>query len=357
MKTIKTILLVLFSTLLLYSCGSDEEIKEEIIRPVKIMEVSNVYDYQLKDFNAVTQETQESQISFRVNGPLIKLLVNEGQKVKKGQLIAEIDPRDFKINLMAKEAKYEQTKATKDRFEVLYKKDAVSKNELDIRVANFLQAKSNYEDAKNALSDTKLRAQFSGFIDKKFVENFDQVSAGQVIVTMIDISVIEIKFYIPENIAVQFRKFSAAKAKFEVYPGMEFNTALKEIGKKAESEGFPVTLYLDHKNFKDDKILFGPGMSCIVNLVLKEEPLQNEASVVYVPFASIFSAGNEELPSVWVVDKGTMTVTKKNISVGEMVLQDYVQVLSGLNSGEIIVTAGVSKLQETQKIKFIEERL
>ena len=357
MKTIKTILLVLFSTLLLYSCGSDEDTKEEIIRPVKVMEVSNVYDYQLKDFNAVTQETQESQISFRVNGPLIKLLVNEGQKVKKGQLIAEIDPRDFKINLMAKEAKYEQTKATKDRFEVLYKKDAVSKNELDIRVANYLQAKSDYEDAKNALSDTKLRAQFSGFIDKKFVENFDQVSAGQVIVTMIDISVIEIKFYIPENIAVQFRKFSAAKAKFEVYPGMEFNTALKEIGKKAESEGFPVTLYLDHKNFKDDKILFGPGMSCIVNLVLKEEPLQNEASVVYVPFVSIFSEGNEELPSVWVVDKSTMTVTKKNISVGEMVLQDYVQVLSGLNSGEIIVTAGVSKLQETQKIKFIEERL
>ena len=197
MKTIKTILLVLFSTLLLYSCGSDEDTKEEIIRPVKVMEVSNVYDYQLKDFSAVTQETQESKISFRVSGPLIKLLVNEGQKVKRGQLLAEIDPRDFEINLMAKEAKYEQTKATKDRFEVLYKKDAVSKNELDLRVANYLQAKSNYEDAKNALSDTKFRAQFSGFIDKKFVENFDQVNAGQVIVTMIDISVIEVKFYIP----------------------------------------------------------------------------------------------------------------------------------------------------------------
>lgn len=356
MKTIKGICLIFFSTLLLYSCGSDEKI-EEIIRPVKVMEVSNVYDYQLKDFSAVTQETQESQISFRVSGPLIKLLVDEGQKVKKGQLIAEIDPRDFEINLMAKEAKYEQTKATKDRFEVLYKKDAVSKNELDLRVANYLQAKSNYEDAKNALSDTKLRAQFSGFIDKKFVENFDQVNAGQVIVTMIDVSVMEVKFYIPENIAVQFRKFSTAKARFEVYPGVEFSTTLKEVGKKAESEGFPVTLYLDHKNLKDGEHLIGPGMSCVVNLILKEEPLQEEASVVYVPFESIFSAGNEELPSVWVVNKISMTVSKKNISVGEMVLQDYVQVLSGLNSGEVVVTAGVSQLQEAQKIKFIEERL
>ncbi len=356
MKTIKIICLILFSTLLFYSCGSEETV-EEIIRPVKVMEVSNVYDYQLKDFTAVTQETQESQISFRVSGPLIKLLVDEGQKVRKGQLIAEIDPRDFEINLMARTAKYEQTKATKERFEVLYEKDAVSKNELDIRVANFLEAKSNYEDAKNALSDTKLRAQFSGFIDKKFVENFDQVSAGQVIVTMIDISVIEVKFYIPENIAVQFRKFSSAKARFEVYPGVEFNTTLKEIGKKAESEGFPVTLYLDHKNIKDAEYIFGPGMSCIVNLILKEEPLQEEANIVYIPFHSIFSAGNEELPSVWVVDKSSMTVTKKNISVGEMVLQDYVQVLSGLISGEIIVTAGVSQLQESQKIKFVEDRL
>ena len=76
-----------------------------------------------------------------------------------------------------------------------------------------------------------------------------------------------------------------------------------------------------------------------------------------MPFESIFSTGNEELPSVWVVDKNSMTVTKKNISVGEMVLQDYVQVLSGLNSGEVIVTAGVSQLQEAQRIKFIEERL
>ena len=356
MKTIKVIYLILFSTLVFYSCGTEETV-EEIIRPVKVMEVSNVYDYQLKDFTAVTQETQESQISFRVSGPLIKLLVDEGQNVKKGQLLGEIDPRDFKIDLMAKEAKYEQTKATKERFEVLYKKDAVSKNELDLRVANFLEAKSNFEDAKNALSDTKLRAQFSGFIDKKFVENFDQVNAGQVIVTMIDISVIEVKFYIPENIAVQFRNFSAAKAIFEVYPGVEFNTTLKEIGKKSESEGFPVTLYLDHKNIKDAEYIFGPGMSCIVNLVLKEEPLQNEASVVYVPFESIFSSGKEELPSVWVVDKNSMTVSKKNISVGEMVLQDYVQVLSGLNSGDVIVTAGVSQLQEAQKIKFIKDRL
>lgn len=356
MKTIKVIFLILFSTLL-FSCGSDEEIKEEIIRPVKVMKVSNVYDYQLKDFNAVTQETQESQISFRVSGPLIKLLVDEGEKVNKGKLLAEIDPRDFKINLMAKKAKYEQTKATKDRFEVLYKKDAVSKNELDLRIASYFNAKSAFEDAKNALSDTKLYAQFSGFIDRKFVENFDQVNAGQAIVTMIDISVIELKFYIPENIAVQFRKFSTAKARFEVYPGVEFNTKLKEIGKKSESEGFPVTLYLDHKNVKDADYIFGPGMSSIVNLVLKEEPLKEEANVVYVPFHSIFSSGNEENPSVWIVNKNSMTVSKRSITVGEMVLQDYIQVLSGLNSGEIVVTAGVSQLQESQKIKFVEERL
>lgn len=356
MKTIKTICLILSTALIFVSCGSEKEVSE-VIRPVKVMDVSNVYDFQLKDFNAVTQETQESQISFRIGGPLTKLLVNEGQKVKKGQLIAEIDSRDFEVDLMAKRAKYEQTKASKDRFEILYKKDAVSKNELDLRVANFLQAKSNFEDSKNALTDTKLRAPMSGYIDKKFVENFDQVVPGQVVVTMIDISVIELKFYIPENIAVQFIKFSGAKATFEFYPGVEFNTILKEVGKKAESEGFPVTLYLDHQNIAGSEYIFGPGMSSIVNLILKDETSEEDGDLVYIPFHSLFSDGVDKVPSVWVVDKTSMTVSKKSIVVGEMAMQDYVQVLSGLKSGETIVTAGVSQLQESQKIKFVEERL
>lgn len=356
MKAIRAFCLITICGLIFYSCGK-EEVTQEIIRPVKTMEVSSAFDYQMKDFPAVTQEKQESQISFRVAGPLIKLPVDEGQRITRGQLIAQIDPRDFKVDLIAKEAKYNQTKATKERFEVLYEKDAVSKNELDIRVANFLEARSRFEDAKNALKDTKILAPFSGFVDKKFVENFDQIRSGQTIITMVDISVIEIRFYIAENIAVQFRNYSAATVKFEVYSDVEFNAVLKEIGKKAESEGFPVTLYLDHKNVMGAEYVFGPGMSCIVNLTLKEEQAHEETNVVYVPFHSIFSEGVDKNPSVWVVDKNTMTVSKRSIEVGQMVRQDFVQVVSGLNSGETIVTAGVSQLQESKKVKFVEERL
>ena len=357
MKTIKVIFLILFSTLLLYSCGSEEEVIEEIIRPVKVMEVASVFDYQLKDFPGVTQETQESQISFRVGGPIIKFPVVEGQKVRKGQLLAQIDPRDFEIELMAMEAKYLQTKETKERFEVLYEKDAVSKNELDIRVAYYFKAKSNYENAQNALSDTKLRAQFSGFVDKKFSDVFDQVSARQPILTMVDISVIEIKYYIPENIAVQFKNFTTATIKFEVYPDVEFSATLKDIGKKAESAGFPVTLYLDYENLKGTEYLFGPGMSCIVNMKFQGKQVKKESKVVYVPYQSIITTGEEKLPSVWVVDKNSMTVSKRSIKTTKMFIRDYVEVVEGLNSGETIVTAGVSQLQENQKIKFVAERL
>ena len=114
MNAIKTFYVTALCGLLFYSCGT-EEAPQEIIRPVKTMEVSSVYDYQMKDFPAVTQETRESQMSFRVAGPLIKLPVDEGQRITRGQLIAQIDPRDFEVDLIAKEAKYEQTKATKER--------------------------------------------------------------------------------------------------------------------------------------------------------------------------------------------------------------------------------------------------
>jgi len=356
MNAMKTFYVTALCGLLFYSC-STEEATQEAIRPVKTMEVSSIYDYQMKDFPAITQETQESQMSFRVAGPLIKLPVDEGQRVRRGQLLAKIDPRDFEVDLIAREAKYEQTKATKERFDILYEKDAVSKNELDLRVANFLQAKSNYENAKNALSDINLFAPFSGFVDKKFVENFEEVRAGQTIVTMVDISVIEIRFYIAENIAVQFRKFASASVKFEVYPDIEFNATLKEIGKKAESEGFPVTLYLDHNNVKEAEYVFGPGMSCFVNLQLGDKPDKEEVGMVYVPFHSLFSEGVDSKPSVWVVDENVMSVSKRQVSVTQMMRQDFVQVVSGLNSGEIIVTAGVSQLREGQKVKFVDERL
>ncbi len=357
MKTIKVIFMIFFSAILFYSCGTEEEIKEEIIRPVKVMEVATVFDYQLKDFPGVTQETQESQISFRVGGPIVKFPVEEGQKVKKGQLLAQIDSRDFEIDLMAKTAKYEQTKATKERFEVLYKKDAVSKNELDLRVANYFNAKSSFENAKNALNDTKLRAKFSGFVDQKFGEVFDQVNAQQPILTMVDISVIEIKYYIPENIAVQFKNFSKATIKFEVYPDVEFGATLKEIGKKAESAGFPVTLYLNHENLKNTEYIFGPGMSCVVNMTLQEKVIKDKSNAVYVPYQAILSTGAETLPTVWVVDKSSMTVSKRSIKTGQMFIRDYIQVVEGLSTGEIVVTAGVGQLLEKQKIKFIEERL
>lgn len=91
MKAIRAFCIITICGLIFYSCGKDEA-TQEIIRPVKTMGVSSAFDYQMKDFPAVTQETKESKISFRVAGPLIKLPVNEGQRVMRGQLIAQIEP-------------------------------------------------------------------------------------------------------------------------------------------------------------------------------------------------------------------------------------------------------------------------
>lgn len=340
----------------LISCGENEEARE-VTRPVKVLKVSNVYDFQSLDFPAVTQERQESQLSFRVPGTLIRLDVDEGQKVNRGDLLAQIDSRDFRVDLLAKEARYKQTNATKERFEILYEKNAVSKNELDIKVADFLAAKSRYDDANNALSDTKLFAPFSGFVDKKPVENYEEVKAGQTIVTMVDISVIEIKFFIPENIAVQFRNFSSAKVNFEIYPDKIFDASLKEIGKKAESEGFPVTLYLDHENIPTGKYIFGPGLSCRVNLILSDASENEKSDAVYVPIHAVFEGGDDQNPSVWIVDENSMTVSKKTVYIGQLLMHDYVEIVSGINSGETVVVAGVNQLSEGQKIKFVQDRL
>jgi multidrug efflux pump subunit AcrA (membrane-fusion protein) len=83
----------------LFGCSKKEEVKEEQVRPVKAIQVSSASDQFSKGLPSVTQETREVELSFRISGPLIQLNVEEGQAIKKGELIAEVDPKDFKVNL------------------------------------------------------------------------------------------------------------------------------------------------------------------------------------------------------------------------------------------------------------------
>jgi RND family efflux transporter MFP subunit len=354
---VKNYLIILVACSLIFSSCKKEIEQKEKIRPVKTIKIGDLTDYTSATFPGISQELQLAEMAFKVSGPLVKLNAYEGQSVKKGQLIAEIDARDFQVDLTAKQGRYIQAKAEKDRYESLLKNKSVSKNEYDQRLAKYLEAKAAYNAAQNALDDTKLRAPFTAFIDQKYVENYERVGIGQPIVSLLDLSAIEIKFSIPEMIAIQYRQFSNFIVSFDIYPDQTFEAILKEIGKKSVgSAGITVTLVLNHKNSPDNKYKIIPGLSCNIKIVLDEtldETLSEEEQGILVPITAVYEMPDSDERYVWIVNTETMLVNKRAVRTGILAGKDLIYILEGIQNGEHLITAGGNLLTEDQKVKFI----
>ncbi len=354
MRNIILSITLMVSLAILSSCSSEAPEKKQVVRPVKSMIIGNAVDATGKGFPGVTKESIESKMSFRVGGPIIKFNVVEGARVKKGDLIAEIDPRDFKITLKSTMARYNQAKAESDRYKRLWKKGSVAKNDYDTRYATYLEAKSNWEDAKNGLNDTKLYAPFSGFYGAKLAEVGDKVRVKEAITTIVDLTVIEVNTTIPEQLAVQFQNFDTFEVRIEAYPDAVFKATLKNLEKKPTPEGYPLHLYLNHTNYPEDKtqMKVAAGMSCRVNISLKKT--EGAVAAIIVPLTAIFESGTEKVTTVWVINPDDNTVKKQKIVMGAIVGNNAIKITEGLSLGHQIVIAGVHRLSEGDEVNFVD---
>ncbi len=358
MKTLtKNIILYLGFGLLSFTFSCKEEVKENIvIRPVKTIIVGDTQEFSKTTFPGVTQETRTVGLAFRVGGPLIYLNATEGMPVSRGALIAQIDPRDFETDLLAKEARYNQALAEKDRFLRTFERGSVSKTEYEQKLAVYMEAMAAFDDAKNALKDTKLYAPFNGFIDQQLVENYERVQIGQTIVRVLDLSTIEVKFTVPEVLAIQARQFKDFTVSFDIYKGVPFMADLKEVGKKsAQSAGIPVVITLRDLNKVNKEQRIVPGLACNIKVNFKELTDSKAGEQVFaVPLSSVYGKPDTDQKFVFVVDKDSMTVSRKEIEPGKLISEGMVEILGGLTRGEILVIAGTSTLQPGQKVKILE---
>ena len=185
-------LIPVFVLAALMSC-SQPPVKEQGPRPVKLAEVTSLNLVE-KSFSGVVSPDQFSDLAFKMSGPLISLKVDEGQKVRTGQVVAEIDPQDFKWEYEAKKASFQTAEAQLQRAKKLLSKQAISKQEYETTEASYSNAKAAFEYAQNQLEQTKLRAPFDGFIQKKYVENSQKVQAGQGIVCLINPNKLQIQY-------------------------------------------------------------------------------------------------------------------------------------------------------------------
>ena len=338
--------------LLLSSCKKETK-KEEFIRPVKLVETESLNVIE-KTFPAVVSSDQFSNLAFKMSGPLVSMNIQEGERVKKGTIVAEIDQTDYKLDLEAKRASYQNALSQMNRSEKLLTKNAVSIQEYEMSKTAYTNAKSAYEVAKKTLEETKLRAPFNGFIQKKYVENYQRVQPGQEIVCLVNPEKIQVQFTIPETNIKYFSTPNTIYVEFDTYKGELFKAKVKEyVEASPDGSGVPVFLYLDDPKFNLSKYNISVGFSCRVIVKIDNS---KGISGVGVPLSAIVYDNKLNSKTVFVYNESTQSVRKVTVQdKGIIVDRDEVIVDGDLKEGDRVVSAGAGMLVDGQQVKVLTE--
>jgi len=344
MRTQKTLICLMALFLMLTGCKKDNH-QTELIRPVKTTHTQLKSSIVVHNFPGIIKANKDSKLAFRVSGTIEELNFDEGEFVKKGQVIAKLDDRDYKLQVTATKAKFEEVSAEVERVVELYKRSSVSQSDYDKAVAGRTMAEAKYQSAMNQLDDTTLEAPFSGYLQNIYFDDHETISKGLPAVSMVDISDLKVETDIPSKVYRQKDNFSSFCCSPEELPNLTLPLKLKGIRKKSNlNELYKVVLTMEN----DPSTKLAPGMIVDVKITIDSE----ENQILTVPANSVFNLKGKSL--VWVLNSNSKA-TLREVEIGDMYADGSIAVISGLSENEVVVSAGVHTLQENQQVKALEQ--
>lgn len=349
MKYLKLLRLMLVIMVLPFvSCSNKTEVKTHV-RAVRVLKVTQLGANKKRIvIPAVINEKRETKLAFRVPGPLVRLNDTIGNFVTKGEVIARIDSRDFEIAVESSHAAFVLAEAELKRYQNLLAQGSVANSTYDRIEANYTLAKTGYKSAKNALGDTELRAPFAGYINHVFTNNYEEVTPGQPITSLIDLSRFEVNGWISSNDMTTLTDSSQFTCIIE--NGTEkirVNGKLKEVGHKISfsKQSYPISLIID----APENMNLRAGMTAYMEI---ENMSVSSNSAVEIPVTALFSKDQKSF--VWVFNNKEQSVAARQVQVDKFITDDKVTLKAGLSAGERIVSAGVNYLFEGQIVKQLK---
>ena len=341
---------VLVALVFLSSCDKKqgEQGTDPSVRPVKLLTIAAADTIQSSRYPAMIDAAQSSELSFQVGGLLKALPVTESQQVNKGDLIAQLDQRDFKSQVDAAQAQFDNAEEEYQRAVRLAKEDAIARSVLEQRKTQRDVAKAQLDSANKALADTELRAPFSGVIAKTSAATLQTIQPGQLVAILMGSGSFEAKINLPARFIAQARtrEEKGAYVLLEAAPDRPIEATFKEatLVADATSQTYAVTFTFE----PPEDLIILPGMNATVELKssTKTEPGANRR--VSVPLAAVLSDGTVQ--HVWVVNKDTMKVSKRPVTI-EPGIGDILIVTEGLTPGETIAGAGAAYLAEGMQVR------
>lgn len=326
---------------LLVGCAGNNNGQTEIIRKVKIEPVQQADSLLVKQYPGIIKEAAEVNLAFRVAGPIQKILVKEGDYVRAGQVVAQMDTRDYEVQLAAAQAQYDQVKAEADRVIELHNRQSVAGNDYDKAVSGLKMVEAQLKNAKDQMNDTKLTSPVSGYIQKiNFPEN-ELVDAGMPVASLVNVGHYQMEVEIPVSLYVQRENIISFSALQPAVSEEEFPVDLLSYSKKASNNQlYKVQLRINPAS----QPKLAPGMDVQVNMVLKN----NANPSACVPLNALFNQNGKTY--VWVYQSGD-TVQKREVETGKLTGDGRIRVAGGLQVNEQVVVAGVNQLNENEQVE------
>jgi membrane fusion protein, multidrug efflux system len=355
----RTLLLIPF---LVSGCGFEAPPDGLADRPVRIITLESPQDVVTYTFSGRAAAAERALLAFRVPGQLEEVLVDMGDRVEKGQVLARLDSRDYRLRvreleagLAAAEARLEQARAGHERGARLVLDDAISQAAFENVEALWQEARGGRDalrealaTARAALQDTELRAPFGGFVSLRRAEPFELVVPQRPVFGLDRIDEIEVRVGIPELLMAGRARVRSVDVRFPI-PDYAIPGRIKAMGVDVDPDiqTYPVRIAVDNA---ESRII--PGMTAEVtfHVALTNSP---GAGMSLVPLTAVYE--HDGRPHAWVLDPTSGRVFRRALDIGTMDRGGvYVR---GVQAGEVIVDAGVHQLREGQAVRPLDRPL
>lgn len=284
----------------LTACGSGDqggESGDALVRPVIYHEVASVTGEFTRTFPARVAAADMRELNFPVGGMVLPVPVNESDAVREGQLLAQLDARDYASVLSAARARVDNAVQELDRAKRLFEQDAISKSVLEQREAAAEVTRAEFEAAEKALADTRIEAPFDGIVSRVFVSESQTVTPGTPAVRVFSKEALEATIAVPASLIVNAdgsRKTQGrALVALDADPDRPIEATFKKADLEADagSQSYAVTFAFA----APENLNVLPGMNAAVTLTLHG---RNAPKIrIEVPIRAIAAQG--EARFVW----------------------------------------------------------
>lgn len=338
---------------------------QEILAQVRRSEVASVpvsvAPVQRKNLNSylvlngIVEPERKVEIFSRLSAYVKEIVKEEGAYVKENDVLALLDDTEIKISfeqakIALEQAKLslEEAKANYLRYQELIKRELVSEQDFQTQEAEYNQRKldyqnrmENYKNLQLQLNWTKIRALSEGYITERLIEVGDRVNANQQVYTIEDFKPLLIRVSVPTSDAIKLETGMAAEVMTEILKGTVFKGAVKLINPRIDVQTGTVKVTVE---VLDESLRLKPGMFVEVRIAIG-----TKENVLVIPRKAILYKQNKTY--VFVLNQNQVSQREIILGLNE---EDYVEVTSGLDRGEVIVVVGVEGIKDGQRVDVIQ---